>query len=67
MTAKNPRQARKDTAQDEQATPADAPTRTVWSFLSDLSDQLIVPGLIGFTNLGYRWRKRSWKPLAARR
>lgn len=34
------------------------------SRLTDLQDRLIVPGLLGFTNLGYRWRKRSWKPLA---
>jgi len=32
--------------------------------LTDLQDRLIVPGLIGFTSLGYRWHKRSWKPLA---
>jgi NAD(P)-dependent dehydrogenase (short-subunit alcohol dehydrogenase family) len=29
-----------------------------------LQDHLIVPGLLGFTNLGYRWHQRSWKPLA---
>jgi len=34
------------------------------SALTDLSDRLIVPGLIGFTKLGYLWRKRKWKPLA---
>ncbi len=34
------------------------------SRLTDLQDRLIVPGLLGFTSLGYRWRKRSWKPLA---
>jgi NAD(P)-dependent dehydrogenase (short-subunit alcohol dehydrogenase family) len=32
--------------------------------LTDLQDRLILPGLLGFTSLGYRWRKRSWKPLA---
>jgi NAD(P)-dependent dehydrogenase (short-subunit alcohol dehydrogenase family) len=32
--------------------------------LTDLQDRLIVPGLLGFTSIGYRWRKRSWKPLA---
>jgi NAD(P)-dependent dehydrogenase (short-subunit alcohol dehydrogenase family) len=31
--------------------------------LADLQDRLIVPGLLGFTNVGYRWHKRSWKPL----
>ena len=34
------------------------------SALTDLQDRLIVPGLVGFTNLGYRWHKRRWKPLA---
>jgi len=33
--------------------------------LTDLQDRLIVPGLVGFTNLGYHWHKRSWKPLVA--
>jgi len=34
------------------------------SALTDLSDRLIVPGLLGFTKLGYLWQKRAWKPLA---
>lgn len=34
------------------------------SRLTDLQDRLIVPGLFGFTNLGYHWHKRTWKPLA---
>ena len=34
------------------------------SRLTDLQDRLIVPGLVGFTNVGYRWHKRSWKPMA---
>lgn len=34
------------------------------SLLTDLQDRLIVPGLVGFTNVGYRWHKRSWKPMA---
>ena len=34
------------------------------SLLTDLQDRLLVPGLVGFTSAGYRWRKRSWKPLA---
>lgn len=29
-----------------------------------LADRLILPGMLGFTSLGYRWHKRSWKPLA---
>jgi NAD(P)-dependent dehydrogenase (short-subunit alcohol dehydrogenase family)/uncharacterized protein YndB with AHSA1/START domain len=33
------------------------------SLLTDLQDRLIVPGLLGFTNLGYHWHKRNWKPL----
>ena len=31
--------------------------------LTDLQDRLILPGLLGFTRLGYRWRRRCWKPL----
>jgi len=38
-----------------------APARRL---LTDLQDHLIVPGLLGFTNLGYHWHKRKWKPLA---
>ncbi|MFO1323530.1 MAG: SDR family NAD(P)-dependent oxidoreductase [Burkholderiales bacterium] len=34
------------------------------SRLTDRQDRLIVPGLVGFTNVGYHWHKRSWKPLA---
>jgi len=34
------------------------------SRLTDRLDRLIVPGLLGFTNVGYHWHKRSWKPLA---
>lgn len=34
------------------------------SRLSDLQDRLIVPGLLGFTSLGYHWHRRRWKPLA---
>jgi NAD(P)-dependent dehydrogenase (short-subunit alcohol dehydrogenase family)/carbon monoxide dehydrogenase subunit G len=38
-----------------------APAR---SLLTDLQDRLIVPGLLGFTSLGYCWHRRGWKPLA---
>ena len=31
---------------------------------NNLMDRLILPGAVGFTRLGYRWRKRSWGPLA---
>ncbi len=34
------------------------------SALTDLQDRLILPGLLGFTNVGYHWHKRRWKPLA---
>jgi NAD(P)-dependent dehydrogenase (short-subunit alcohol dehydrogenase family) len=34
------------------------------SLLTDLQDRLILPGLLGFTKLGYEWRRRDWKPLA---
>ena len=39
------------------------PTRR--SLLTDLQDRLILPGLVGFTNVGYHWHKRTWKPLSA--
>ncbi len=35
------------------------------SLVTDLQDRLILPGLLGFTNVGYHWRKRTWKPLSA--
>jgi dehydrogenase/reductase SDR family protein 12 len=35
------------------------------SLLTDLMDRLVLPGAIGFTRLGYRWRKRSWAPMPA--
>jgi dehydrogenase/reductase SDR family protein 12 len=47
----------------EAALSGDFPT-PVRSRLADLQDRLIVPGLLGFTNAGYHWHKRSWKPLA---
>jgi NAD(P)-dependent dehydrogenase (short-subunit alcohol dehydrogenase family) len=31
---------------------------------NNLMDRLILPGALGFTLLGYRWRKCSWHPLA---
>jgi len=34
------------------------------SLVTDLQDRLIVPGLLGFTNVGYQCHKRRWKPLA---
>jgi len=34
------------------------------SRLADLQDRLIVPGLVGFTKVGYHCHKRNWKPLA---
>jgi len=46
-----------------QAALAESPPPTR-SALSDLQDRLIVPGLIGFTRLGYHRHKRRWKPLA---
>jgi dehydrogenase/reductase SDR family member 12 len=47
----------------EAALSGESPT-PVRSRLADLQDRLIVPGLLGFTNAGYHWHKRSWKPLA---
>jgi dehydrogenase/reductase SDR family protein 12 len=34
------------------------------SLKTDLQDRLILPGVLGFTSVGYHWHKRSWKPLA---
>jgi NAD(P)-dependent dehydrogenase (short-subunit alcohol dehydrogenase family) len=44
------------------AAPVAAPER---HWLTDLQDRLIVPGMLGFTNLGYCWHERSWRPLTA--
>lgn len=39
-------------------TPAPPPSAwTAWG------DRLILPGLLGFTRLGYRWQRRHWAPL----
>jgi NAD(P)-dependent dehydrogenase (short-subunit alcohol dehydrogenase family)/carbon monoxide dehydrogenase subunit G len=35
------------------------------SWIGTLQDRLILPGMLGFTRLGYDWHKRSWRPLAA--
>jgi NAD(P)-dependent dehydrogenase (short-subunit alcohol dehydrogenase family)/carbon monoxide dehydrogenase subunit G len=55
----------KDAVRGLQAALAEEPPAPERSWLTDLQDRLIVPGLIGFTNVGYHWHKRSWKPLAA--
>lgn len=34
------------------------------SLFNTAMDRLILPAMLGFTRLGYRWRKRSWKPMA---
>ena len=54
----------KNAVQGLQAALAEEPPAPERSWLTDLQDRLIVPGLVGFTNVGYRWHKRSWKPLA---
>jgi dehydrogenase/reductase SDR family member 12 len=46
-----------------QAVLREEPAAPVRSRLTDLQDRLIVPGLLGFTSVGYHWRKRRWKPL----
>jgi dehydrogenase/reductase SDR family protein 12 len=43
--------------------PADTPP-PARSPLTELADRLILPGLLGFTSMGYRWRKRNWHPLS---
>jgi len=37
------------------------PSQNLWT---TLQDRLILPGMLGFTNLGYYWHRRSWKPQA---
>jgi len=37
------------------------PSQNLWTYLQD---RLILPGMLGFTNLGYYWHHRSWKPQA---
>ncbi|MEE4377884.1 MAG: SDR family NAD(P)-dependent oxidoreductase [Candidatus Competibacteraceae bacterium] len=34
-----------------------------YSLVNNVMDRLIVPGMLGFTRLGYAWHKRSWQPL----
>jgi NAD(P)-dependent dehydrogenase (short-subunit alcohol dehydrogenase family)/carbon monoxide dehydrogenase subunit G len=41
------------------------PAPTAPGLINSIADRLILPGMLGFTHLGYRWRKRSWKPLSA--
>jgi len=54
----------KDAVRGLQAALTEEPPPPGRSRLTDLQDRLIVPGLVGFTNVGYRWHKRNWKPLA---
>jgi len=54
----------KDAVRGLQVALTEEPPPPERSRLTDLQDCLILPGLIGFTNLGYRWHKRRWKPLA---
>jgi NAD(P)-dependent dehydrogenase (short-subunit alcohol dehydrogenase family)/carbon monoxide dehydrogenase subunit G len=49
-----------DGLRDALTAQAEVPGR---SLLTDLMDRLVLPGAIGFTRLGYRWRKRSWAPM----
>jgi len=51
-----------DGLRDALSKPAEAPGR---SLVSDLADRLVLPGAIGFTRLGYRRRKRGWRPMPA--
>jgi dehydrogenase/reductase SDR family member 12 len=55
----------KDAVRGLQAALTEEPPPPGRSRLTDLQDRLIVPGLVGFTNVGYRWHKWSWKPMAA--
>jgi len=39
------------------------PPRAAWSTM--LADKLVVPGMLGFTRLGYRSARRHWNPVSA--
>ncbi|MEZ5584346.1 MAG: SDR family NAD(P)-dependent oxidoreductase [Candidatus Competibacteraceae bacterium] len=39
------------------------PPTPSYSLANNLMDRLIFPGMLGFTRLGYAWRKRFWQPL----
>ena len=54
----------RNAVQGLQAALTDEPSPPGRSLLTDLQDRLIVPGLVGFTNAGFRWHKRGWKPMA---
>jgi NAD(P)-dependent dehydrogenase (short-subunit alcohol dehydrogenase family) len=54
----------KDAVRGLQVALTEEPPPPERSRLTDLQDCLILPGLIGFTNVGYRWHERRWKPLA---
>ncbi len=54
----------KNAIQGLQAALSEEPPAPSYSLLNYLQDRLILPGLLGFTHFGYRWHKRSWKPLA---
>ena len=42
----------------------DSPLPPERSLATDVQDRLIVPGLLGFTSIGYHCHRRRWKPLA---
>ncbi len=46
-----------------QAALTEEPSPPARTLLTDLQDRLVVPGLVGFTKVGYQWHKRNWKPL----
>jgi NAD(P)-dependent dehydrogenase (short-subunit alcohol dehydrogenase family) len=39
------------------------PAKAVPTLLTQLQDRLVLPGIFGFTRLGYWWQRRSWVPL----
>jgi NAD(P)-dependent dehydrogenase (short-subunit alcohol dehydrogenase family) len=39
------------------------PARPTPTLLTRLQDGLVLPGMVGFTKLGYWWQRRSWSPL----
>jgi len=44
---------------------AEVPPPPQGSLVNDIKDRLVFPGMLCFTNLGYRWHKSSWQPLSA--
>jgi NAD(P)-dependent dehydrogenase (short-subunit alcohol dehydrogenase family) len=54
----------KDAVAGLRAALSEEPPVPDYSWSNAIMDRLIIPGMLGFTEFGYRWRKGYWKPLA---